>query len=257
MKIAFIGAGNLVTNLAKIMHCKGFDISQVYSRTMEAAKKLAAIVDAEPIDSLSNVIDDADLYIISVKDSALLDVINNLCNANRKGIFVHTAGSISMNVFENHAERYGVLYPMQSFSKQKEVDFKDLPFFLEAKNDMILSVLKEIVGTIDGKTYVIDSNARKSLHLAAVFACNFVNHCYELSHELLQKHGIPFEVMLPLIDETARKVHSISPILSQTGPAVRYDENVISMQHEYLSYNPRIQEIYDVMSKSIHEVSTK
>lgn len=257
MKIAFIGAGNLATNLAKIMHCKGFDISQVYSRTMEAAKKLAAIVDAAPIDSLSNVIDDVDLYIISVKDSALLDVINNLCNANRKGIFVHTAGSIPMNVFENHAERYGVLYPMQSFSKQKEVCFKDLPFFLEAKNDMILSVLKEIVGAIDGKTYVIDSNARKSLHLAAVFACNFVNHCYELSHELLQKHGIPFEVMLPLIDETARKVHSISPILSQTGPAVRYDENVISMQHEYLSYNPRIQEIYDVMSKSIHEVSTK
>ena len=256
MKVVFIGAGNLATNLAKALYKSGNRIVQVYSRTMESARMLAEEVASEPTTSLDAVAVDADIYIISVKDSVLKGVIETLCANVRQGLFVHTAGSMSVDIFKGHASRYGVFYPMQSFSKLREVDFSDIPFFIEANNDADKNLLHDMASTLSDSVYEISSEARKHLHLAAVFACNFANHCYELSGEVLEKYGIPFSVMLPLIDETARKVHSVSPRTGQTGPAVRYDENVINMQRGLLADNPRIQRIYDVMSDSIHEVAT-
>ena len=146
---------------------------------------------------------------------------------------------------------------MQSFSKQREVDFNNIPFFIEAANADDCRMLKELASTLSDSVYDLSSVARKHLHLAAVFASNFANHCYELCDEILGKYDIPFEVMLPLIDETARKVHSMSPKSAQTGPAIRYDENVIGMQSRMLAYDDRIRQIYDIMSKSIHERNEK
>lgn len=257
MRIVFIGAGNLATNLAKALYRKGNRIMQVYSRTMESARMLAEKVESAPTVSLDSIVADADIYIISVKDSVLKGVMEKLCATVRQGLFVHTAGSMSVDVFKGHATRYGVFYPMQSFSKLREVDFSDIPFFVEANNDADKILLHELASTLSDSVYDISSEARKHLHLAAVFACNFANHCYELSEEVLEKYGIPFSVMLPLIDETARKVHSVSPRMGQTGPAVRYDENVINMQRGLLADNRRIQQIYDVMSNSIHEVAVE
>lgn len=255
MRIVFVGAGNLATNLAKALYKKGNDIVQVFSRTSESAESLAEQVNSLPTTDLKDIVGDADLYIMSLKDSVLKDIVKVLCSADNNGLFVHTAGSIPMEIFSGYARRYGVLYPMQSFSKQHEVDFHDVPFFVEANTAGDCQLLKELASTLSERVFELSSEARKHLHLAAVFASNFANHCYELCGEILHKYGIPFDVMLPLIDEIARKVHYINPREAQTGPAIRYDENVIDMQKKLLAYDPRLLEIYKVMSESIHTVA--
>ncbi len=182
-----------------------------------------------------------------------VELLPQIAEGKQKSLLVHTAGSIPMSVWEGHAERYGVFYPMQTFSKQREVDFQEVPFFIEAKRAEDTELLKAIASTLSEKVYEADSEQRKSLHLAAVFICNFTNHMYALAADLLEKYNLPFEVMLPLIDETARKVHELAPRDAQTGPAVRYDENVMSNHLAMLVDSPALQEIYKLMSKSIHE----
>ena len=141
---------------------------------------------------------------------------------------------------------------MQTFSKQRIVDFKVISCFIEASDVLAKSILQQLCDSISDRVYELSSDNRKYLHLAAVFACNFVNHCYEISSGILNKNDIPFDVMLPLIDETAKKVHEMKPKDAQTGPAVRYDENVISRQMQLLNGTPLNKEIYQLMSKSIH-----
>ena len=256
MKIVLIGAGNLATHLGKALHAAGHDVVQVFSRTMQSAETLASLLDAEPLTDMAQVRDDADVYIFSVKDSALEQLISQLCGGEKK-VFLHTAGSMPMSVFRGKALHYGVLYPMQTFSKQREVDFSIIPCFIEANDEFALKQIEGLAGQISHRVYQLSSEDRKYLHLSAVFACNFANHCYAASQELLQQHGVPFDVMLPLIDETAAKVHGMTPKEAQTGPAVRYDENVIGKQIQLLENQPYFQKIYDCMSKSIHELESE
>lgn len=256
MKIVLIGAGNLATHLGKALHAAGHDMVQVFSRTMQSAETLASLLDAEPLTDIAQVRDDADVYIFSVKDSALEQLISQLCGGEKK-VFLHTAGSMPMSVFRGKALHYGVLYPMQTFSKQREVDFSIIPCFIEANDEFALKQIEGLAGQISHRVFQLSSEDRKYLHLSAVFACNFANHCYAASQELLQQHGIPFDVMLPLIDETAAKVHGMTPKEAQTGPAVRYDENVIDKQIQLLENQPYFQKIYDCMSKSIHELESE
>ena len=272
MKIVLIGAGNLATHLGKALHAAGHDMVQVFSRTMQSAETLASLLDAEPLTDIAQVRDDADVYIFSVKDSALLQLVAQLCrheadglgedgavNALRKAkkgeherVFLHTAGSMPLSVFKGMAQHYGVLYPMQTFSKQREVDFSIIPCFVEANDEFAQKQIEGLAREISGRVYQLSSEDRKYLHLSAVFACNFANHCYAISQELLEEHGIPFDVMLPLINETAAKVHEMKPKDAQTGPAVRYDENVIGKQSKLLENHPHFKKVYDSMSKSIH-----
>lgn len=272
MKIVLIGAGNLATHLGKALHAAGHDMVQVFSRTMRSAETLASLLDAEPLTDIAQVRDDADVYIFSVKDSALVQLVAQLCrheadglvedgavNALRKAkkgeherVFLHTAGSMPMSVFKGMAQHYGVLYPMQTFSKQREVDFSIIPCFVEANDEFAQKQIEGMAREISGRVYELSSEDRKYLHLSAVFACNFANHCYAISQELLEEHGIPFDVMLPLINETAAKVHEMKPKDAQTGPAVRYDENVIGKQSKLLENHPHFKKVYDSMSKSIH-----
>lgn len=256
MKIVLIGAGNLATHLGKALHAAGHDMVQVFSRTMQSAETLASLLDAEPLTDMAQVRDDADVYIFSVKDSALEQLISQLCGGEKK-VFLHTAGSMPMSVFQGKALHYGVLYPMQTFSKQREVDFSIIPCFIEANDEFALKQIEGLAGQISHRVFQLSSEDRKYLHLSAVFACNFANHCYAASQKLLQQHGIPFDVMLPLIDETAAKVHGMTPKEAQTGPAVRYDENVIGKQIQLLENQPYFQKIYDCMSKSIHELESE
>jgi predicted short-subunit dehydrogenase-like oxidoreductase (DUF2520 family) len=213
----------------------GHEVSSINSRTLE------------------NLPEEADVFIIAVKDSALQEVICRATKGREQQLFVHTAGSMPMSLFEGYTNRFGVFYPMQTFSKERLVSFADIPVFIEGDN----AVLRPLAESITHSVYELSSADRKYLHLSAVFACNFVNHCYALSAELLEKHGIPFSVMLPLIDETARKVHQLHPLEAQTGPAVRYDENVIRMQSSLLADSPSLQEIYNLLSVSIHRKSER
>ena len=277
MKIVLIGAGNLATHLGKALRAAGHDMLQVFSRTMQSAETLASLLDAEPLTDIAQVRDDADVYIFSVKDSALVQLVAQLCrheadglgedgavNALRKAkkgeherVFLHTAGSMPMSVFEGMAQHYGVLYPMQTFSKQREVDFRIIPCFVEANDEFAQKQIEGLAREISGRVYQLSSEDRKYLHLSAVFACNFANHCYAISQELLEEHGIPFDVMLPLINETAAKVHEMKPKDAQTGPAVRYDENVIDKQSKLLENHPHFKKVYDSMSKSIHGLNAE
>lgn len=253
--VVFIGAGNLATNLAKALYRKGFRIEQIYSRTQESAQSLAQLVEADYTTELSAVVEDAQLYIVSLKDAAFVQLLPELVAGKEKSLWVHTAGSIPMSIWAGQAERYGVFYPMQTFSKQREVDFREIPVFIESNSEADTQLLKDIASTLSEKVYEATSEQRKSLHLAAVFTCNFTNHMYVLAAELLKKYQLPFDVMLPLIDETARKVHELQPLAAQTGPAVRYDENVINEHLRMLADEPEAQELYRRISESIHRLT--
>ena len=230
MKVVLIGRGRLATNLLAALQQAGHEVVSINSRTLEGL----------PLE--------ADAFIVAVKDSALEEVIRRATKGREQQLFLHTAGSMPMSLFEGHTSRYGVFYPMQTFSKERLVDFAEIPVFIEGADPAI----RPLAESISRRVYELSTEARKYLHLSAVFACNFVNHCYALSAELLEQHGLPFDVMLPLIDETARKVHELHPHDAQTGPAVRYDENVIRMQSALLADNPELQQIYELLSLDIH-----
>ena len=235
MRIALVGRGRLASSLLPALQRAGHQVVSVNSRT------------------LAELPQNAEVCIISVKDSALQEVISQVACRTVSPVFLHTAGSMPMTVFEGHARRYGVFYPMQTFSKERQVDFSSIPTFIEASDAATLELVHTLASSITQRVYELSTEDRKYLHLSAVFACNFANHCYAMSAELLEKHGLPFDVMLPLIDETAQKVHTLHPLDAQTGPAVRYDENVIRMQAQLLADNPAMQDLYERLSHHIHQ----
>jgi predicted short-subunit dehydrogenase-like oxidoreductase (DUF2520 family) len=237
MKVVLIGRGRVATNLLPALQKAGHEVVSVNSRTLEELPTKA------------------DVYIISVKDSALQEVARQATKGRESQLFVHTAGSMPMNIFSGLTTHYGVLYPMQTFSKERLVDFNDISLFLEATDDVSMERLKMLAETLTPHVYELDSAGRKHLHLAAVFACNFVNHCYALSAEVLAAKGLPFSVMLPLVDETAQKVHELAPREAQTGPAVRGDQNVMQMQASMLEGKPEVKAIYEALSNDIQRIA--
>ena len=250
MKIVFIGAGNLATRLSLAMQRVGMQIGQVYSHTEASARQLATRLGCPWTNDLSALQEDGDLYVFSLKDTVLSDVISKVKPNN--GMWVHTAGSMPMSVFEGYAQRFGVLYPLQTFSKGRNVNFDVIPIFLEANTDKNADYLKNIASALSENVRFMSSEKRRSLHLAAVFACNFTNHIYTLSYKLLENESIPADVLLPLIDETVSKIHSMPPAAAQTGPAIRYDENVIN-KHLAMLDDPDMQASYRLLSQSIHK----
>lgn len=253
-RIVLIGAGNVATHLGVAWQNAGYEIVQIYSRTAESALDLANRLGVGYAASLEDVYPNADVYVVMVKDAVLQELIPAIVKGREGALFVHTAGSMPMSVWEGHASRYGVLYPMQTFSKAREVDFSSVSFFVEANGKEELAILKTMALALSPKVYEATSVQRTALHMAAVFACNFTNHMYALSARLLEKNGLPFDAMLPLIDETARKVHEICPIEAQTGPAVRKDMNVINKHLSMLEDAPDLYEIYKNISDSIQRV---
>lgn len=249
--ISFIGAGNLATNLAKAFYNKGFVIDQIFSKTTESAQSLAGEVEALSTTNLEDVILTSDLYIIALKDDVLPQLLSRIIANKENALFVHTAGSVPMNIFEGHSNRYGVFYPMQTFTKERVVDFSTIPLFIEANNPSDKKTLMDIASIISSKVYEANSEQRKKLHLAAVFSCNFVNHLYALSAEILEEYGLPFDSMLSLIDETTQKIHHLHPKDAQTGPAVRNDQDVMNRHLSMLAPHPDVQEVYRLLSKNI------
>ena len=250
MRVVFVGAGNLATRLSLEMRKSGMSIGQVYSHTSEHAKILADELGCGWTVVPEDIVEDADLYVFSLKDAVLQDVIARVKPNN--GLWVHTAGSMPISVFEGLTARYGVVYPLQTFSKSREVDFKKIPFFLEANSSEDEKVLGEVARALSSDVRCLSSEKRKNLHLAAVFACNFTNHMYALAEKILEEQQIPGEVLLPLIDETAAKVHVMSPVRAQTGPAIRYDENGIN-KHMAMLKDPDMRNLYELISRSIHK----
>lgn len=251
-RIVMIGAGNVATHIARALASAGCPPVQVWSRSAESAETLAAEVGSDGVADMDRVVADADMYIISVVDSALPAVIDGICSrCGGNGVFVHTAGTMSMQLFCGHAGHYGVLYPMQTFSKQKPLDFGDIPCFVEASDAATLAAIHRVAALLSRRVYELSGDSRRWLHVAAVFACNFTNACYTMAARLLEEHGLDFSMMLPLVDETTRKVHSLHPADAQTGPAARGDRNVMERHMAMLEEHADMKEIYRMLSDEI------
>ncbi|MDD7319233.1 MAG: DUF2520 domain-containing protein [Prevotella sp.] len=249
-RIVIVGASNLATNLGEALLRCGRRVEQVFSRTEASAKALADRLHCAWTTSFDDISTDADLYIVAVKDSVLAPVLQEVVKKTVGGIVAHTAGSVPMSVFGNSDARRGVFYPMQTFSKQKVVDFREISIFVEASDEKTCTDLENLARELTDNVYLLDSDKRRYLHLAAVFACNFANHCFALADEILRHNNISFDVMLPLIRETVGKLDVLSPRDAQTGPAVRKDTDIMR-KHAELIDDRTTQDIYELMSKSI------
>ncbi len=249
--IVLIGAGNVATQLGMALQAKGFLIMQIYSRTLHSAQELGNKLHTDYTNDIQQLYRNADVYIFSIKDSALPEVLKKMPSVD--GLLLHTAGSLPLDIFkESHSFRYGVLYPLQTFSKNRKISFDSIPFFTEANSPEDENLLEKIALTLSNQVISLSSEKRKQLHLAAVFACNFSNHMYTSAAKILEKQDLPWEVLLPLIQETAEKVKELHPKDAQTGPAVRYDRSIINEHLEMLSDNPDQQELYRQISQSIY-----
>lgn len=255
LNFCFIGAGNLATQLAKTFFSKGHNIVQVFSRTETSASTLAQLVNADFTTNLAEIVNSADVYFIAIKDSAFGEVLPKIDFGNK--LIVHCSGSVSMNELKSFSSNFGVFYPLQTFSKQRNVDFKKIPVFIEANNHENEELLLNIAAEISERVSVLDSEGRRTLHVSAVFACNFVNHLYHIAGNILRSKAIDFEVLRPLILETAMKVQTFEPENVQTGPAVRFDENIINLHLSELSGTPDYQQLYEIISKRIFEHQKK
>lgn len=243
--IVILGSGNVASHLiAAFQKSDLILIKQVFARN-----PLVTIPNF-PQEKIIHSIDQlevADLYIISVTDTAIVELANQIPFDH--AFVVHTSGSMPMTVLPSK-HRKGVFYPLQTFTKNKEVDFKEIPICLEAENERDLLLLKTVAEKISSKVYTINSEQRKAMHVAAVFVCNFVNHLYQLGHEVCNEHNIPFEILHPLIAETANKIQYLPPEDAQTGPAKRNDTITINSHLNFLTYTNK-KEIYKILTKSI------
>ncbi|QGY45949.1 DUF2520 domain-containing protein [Maribellus comscasis] len=251
LNFCFLGAGNLATHLSKSLKEKGFNIIQVYSKTNKSAKTLADVLNSDYTTSPAKITINADVYFVALKDAVFDEVLSKINLENK--LVVHCSGSLPVSVLSAYSDKTGVFYPLQTFSKQRDVDFHKIPVFVEANSEEIQNKLIQIAEKISDSVTVLESAKRKYLHIAAVFACNFVNHFYTISAEILKTKDIPFEVLQPLILETALKVQEIEPEKAQTGPAVRFDENIISDHLNEIKDLKNYAELYNSISKSIFE----
>lgn len=223
-------------------------LEQIWSRTPEHARVLAAAVGCgQATSDLTSLVDDADAYIIAVRDDAIADVVKAV--PDNGALWVHTSGSKPLQVLQAHRRCCGVLYPMQSFSRQLVTPLSDVHVFVEGNNSSSLSQVQELALLLSRHVTEANSEQRRQLHVAAVFACNFANHLWTLASEVLEAAQLPFDAMLPLIGTTVAKLDRLTPAASQTGPAVRHDQQVINAHLSMLDGDKR--EVYELLTRSI------
>jgi len=247
IKVVIIGAGNVASHLFDAFYTAEIvSVIQVYNRGQE---KLVAFKNKTSITTSISEIMDADVYLISISD----DHINSLTKKLQfnKKLVAHTSGSVAITEISNH-NRSAVFYPLQTFTSGKTVDFKAIPLCIEATEKKDLILLKSLAESISDNVYHIDSTQRKALHIAAVFVNNFVNHLYQKGEEICKENNVSFDILKPLILETAGKISELSPYDSQTGPAKRNDNKIIEQHLSHLNTGTQ-QEIYTLLTKSIQD----
>lgn len=251
MKIILIGTGNVAFHLGQALKRKGHKIIQLYGRSEKNCLTLAKILKCQHTTDPMKIFPDADLYIIALRDEAIAPFLKNLIFT--PAFIVHTSGSVGLDVFPVKMKNTGVIYPLQTFSKSSNKDPKTIPFCIEGSNQKSLMILKKLSSTLSKIVFNINSKKRAQIHLAAVFANNFSNYLFVLAEKILNKNKIPFEIIKPLILETAQKVQTNTPGKMQTGPAVRGDVTIIKKHLELLKNFPQMMEIYKLLNKSIEK----
>jgi predicted short-subunit dehydrogenase-like oxidoreductase (DUF2520 family) len=246
--VVFIGSGNVAGHLAKAMADAGLTIVQVFSPHIVHARKLASGIGAVAENNYSQIVTDADLYLISVPDGKIATVVAEMPQVN--GIVCHTSGITSLNVLEKFSYS-GVFYPFQTFSKNSPVDISKVPFCIEASSPDVLERLQLLAGKMSKSVYAMDDAQRKKLHLAGVLVNNFTNHLYASAEDFLEANGMDVALLLPLIKETATKIQKLPPDVVQTGPARRGDMSTIEKHLEMLKDREDLKEIYHIFSQQI------
>ena len=242
IKVILLGSGNVATHLFQAFSkVDEIEVVQVFSRTI--SKDFPETLQTSDYKEIKA----ADVYIICVSDSAISSVSSQLSFENR--LVVHTSGSTDINVLDSK-NRNGVFYPLQTFTKNKSVDFSQIPICIETEVPSDFEIIEKLAKSVSNSVYLINGNQRKALHVSAVFVCNFTNHLYTIGNTICEENKIPFEILQPLIEETAKKIKSLSPSDAQTGPAVRNDKKTIEKHIDFLT-NENQKEIYKILTKSI------
>ncbi len=256
MKISILGTGRLAWHLVPALEKAGFFINEIYNRSLPAAEALASQTMQARIQTHTDFRDSrSHLFILSVKDDALAEIAQATLLPSGSWI-VHTSGSKALEVLQNpdwEGVKTGVFYPLQSFSKDKAVDWKKIPIFLEATDPALQEALCQMAQGLSQSVRVLQSGQRQILHIAAVFANNFSNHMFRLAQEILEREGLDLSALYPLIEETVQKTIKIGPHEAQTGPALRQDQKVIDRHASYLEANfpAEMATLYRMLSKSI------
>ena len=253
MRVCIIGSGKVATHLALRLFEKGVVIVQVFSRSIEHASTLAKLVQSKPINDYMDLAKGQDLYILAVSDNAIEPVAQKMQEVlgSQHAFVVHTSGATPGSILKEHFKRYGVFYPLQTFSKEVNPKWETIPICIDASNIADVHSLQELGKKCSNTVVRISDDQRAALHVAAVFANNFTNHMLHLSWLIAKEHGVDFSILMPLIKETIRKVGDNNPGDMQTGPALREDDNTIAAHLELLANHPDIQLVYEVLSKSI------
>ena len=248
MNVAIVGSGNTASVLGRLLKQKQYNIVQIASRNFAHAKLLADELGAKYSD-LNGLIDiTADIYILSVSDSAITDCLQFLKVHNKP--VVHTAGSVSKEVLKSSSANYGVLYPLQTLRKEM-LDIPEIPMLIDANNESTLNLLSDLAQSISKDVHVLDDESRLKIHLAAVVVNNFTNHLYALADNYCKSEQIEFDLLKPLIKETASRIEHLSPSKVQTGPAVRNDVRTIDKHINLLNNYPELKALYLKLSNSI------
>jgi predicted short-subunit dehydrogenase-like oxidoreductase (DUF2520 family) len=249
MNIVIIGTGNVAHVLGrKIIQC-GHNVIQVAGRNAANTNTLGALLHAEAVSAFSDIVTDADLYIIAVSDAALADVESWL-PVKGNGIMVHTAGSVSKGVLKKTARRYGVLYPLQSL-RSSSVVIPEIPFLIDADSPDTLQSIQQFASSLSGRVQYADDETRLKLHAAAVIVNNFTNYLYTLTQDLCTKEALDFSLLLPLLQETVSRIGRYPARLMQTGPALRNDQVTMDKHLFVLEPYPELLKIYQTLSDSI------
>ncbi len=254
MRITFVGAGRVATHLAKAFQSQ-HQIVQVFSRNLHHAQRLAAQVNAQAIDGIDQLNPQTDLVIVAVSDLVIPDVVEAIATYLPQCLIVHTSGSTNLSVIAQKQQRAGVFYPLQTFSFEREVDWLETPLFVEAVTREDLLLLTTLANSLSKRVYQYNSQQRQTLHLAAVFACNFSNYCYDMAKQVVDAEQVDFSLLFPLILETANKATRTNPKQMQTGPAMRGDQNILEIHQRLLtqSHRPDLEEVYRLMSDGIYK----
>ncbi|NUM31376.1 MAG: DUF2520 domain-containing protein [Bacteroidetes bacterium] len=248
-KISFIGAGNLSFHLANAFDLAGYTIHQIISRNenigKNLAKKYSAFFDINP----ENIAEDSDFVFITVPDNFIEEIVKKTITTNP--CFVHCAGSISLSAISNYKTDAAIFYPLQSFTKNRKLNYFAIPVFIEASNNLAYNKIKNLANDFSNQVEELSSEKRRILHLAAVISNNFTNHLLSQSEHLLKKADMPIKWLKPLLEETVSKAFELGPEQSQTGPAKRHDELTINTHLEILQNETAIKEIYKIISEQI------
>jgi predicted short-subunit dehydrogenase-like oxidoreductase (DUF2520 family) len=249
--MVIIGSGNVATHLARAFSYAHINILQVYSRNIEHARELANVLHCNYTSSIAQLLENADMYFFALSDSAIPQVLEQ---GRWKGkVCVHTAGSVPMEIFRPYTDKYGVIYPLQTFSKTFSLEISKVPFFIEACDEDLKKKLTQLTEKISQNIFEATSEQRFLIHLAAVFANNFSNYMFVVAQKILETQNIPFDVLKPIIEETVRKAIAIGPENAQTGPAMRNNLEILKKHAEFLKGNPEWQKIYTFVSESIRK----